>query len=110
MEHIYNLTDHGDTAEQYYGVDNVTNNERIITAFDNSAILKLNQEARKTDGFNYDKSMRVVAHIEPHTVKLLALTHKDPDAIAYLTEHDTAARDRMIRNYPHLFKACSGGV
>ena len=44
------------------------------------------------------------------TVRVLADVRKDADARAYLDEHDTAARDRMIRRYPDLFQACSGGV
>jgi hypothetical protein len=53
---------------------------------------------------------RRVARINMDTVRLLAIQRKDADALAYMNYHDEAARDRMIRNYPHLFKACSGGV
>ena len=111
MEHIYNLTDYkDDTAERFLGIDNVTNDQRLITQFDASSVYELNKEQRKSDGFSIDRSWRRVAHIDMNTVKLLAHNENDADAKAYLDYHDEAARDRMIRRYPHYFKACSGGI
>lgn len=78
------------------------------TIFNNDAILRLNHEERKTDGFSIDRNFRRIAHIDMNTVRILA--QKDKDAEAYLKAHDTDARDRMIRRYPEFFKACSGGV
>ena len=110
IEKLYNLTDAGDSSEKYYGIDNLTNDQRIITAFDNSEVLKQNAEDRKSDGFSIDHNFRLVAHIDMNTVKLLALNNHDADAKDYLDYHDADARDRMIRRYPEYFKACSGGV
>lgn len=108
MEKVYDLTDKGDTERTYFvhsdGVD------RIVKQGSDDDVLKQNYEDRKTDGFDLMHSFRRVAHIDMGTVRILAQVQHDKDAQAYLDYHDTAARDRMIRRYPDLFKACSGGV
>ena len=108
MEKIFDLTDKGDSERKLYAVDGTK--ERIITQANNDDVLKANFEDRKTDGFDFRHNIRRVARIDMNTVRLLAYQKHDNDAIAYLNEHDTAARDRMIEHYPHLFKACSGGI
>lgn len=108
MEKVYDLTDKGDTERTYFvhsdGVD------RIVKQGSDDDVLKQNYEDRKTDGFDLTHRFRRVAHIDMGTVRILAQVQHDKDAQAYLDDHDTAARDRMIRRYPDLFKACSGGV
>lgn len=108
MEKHYDLTEQGDSERKVYAVDGTK--ESIITTASNDEVLKQNYEERKEDGFDITHSIRRVAHIDMNTVRLLAITRKDCDAMAYLHHHDTDARDRMIRHYPDLFKACSGGV
>lgn len=84
--------------------------DKVQTVFENEEVLKANHESRKETGFDITHTLRLVARINMNTVRLLAINRKDADAMAYLNYHDTDARDRMIRHYPHLFKACSGGV
>ena len=108
MEKIFDLTEKGDSEKKTYAIDGTK--ERIITQANNDDVLKANYEDRKTDGFDSGHNIRRVARIDMNTVKLLAITRKDADAISYLNNHDTDARDRMIEHYPHLFKACSGGI
>lgn len=108
MERQYDLTDAGDTSRKIYTVDGTR--EIITTVSNNDSVLQQNYEDRKEDGWDITHSFRRVAHIDMDTVRLLAIQRKDADAMAYLNYHDTDARDRMIRHYPDLFKACSGGV
>ena len=108
MERFYNLTDAGDSDETVFATDG--RHDRIITRGNNDDVLKANYEGRKEDGFDITHSFRRVAHIDLGTVRLLAYVNHDQDAKAYIENHDTDARDRMIRRYPDLFKACSGGV
>ena len=108
MEKKYELTEHGDSERKIYTVDGTK--EKIVTVDNNDDVLQANYEGRKEDGFDITHSIRRVAHIDMNTVRLLAIARKDSDAMGYLYNHDTAARDRMIRHYPDLFKACSGGV
>lgn len=107
-EKVYDLTDAGDTEKTYFvrrdGQDHI-----VKTGCDDD-VLQQNYEDRKTDGFDPTRCFRRVAHIDMGTVRILADVQHDADARAYLEAHDTAARDRMIRRYPELFKACSGGV
>ena len=84
--------------------------DKVQTVFENDSVLAANKADRMADGFDITRMFRRVARIDMNTVRLLAIQRKDADAMAYLNYHDEAARDRMIRNYPHLFKACSGGV
>lgn len=109
MEKIYDLTDKGDTERTYF-VQGAGGKDRIVKQGSDDDVLRQNYEDRKTDGFDLTRSWRRVAHIDMGTVRILAQVQHDTDAQAYLDEHDTAARDRMIRRYPDLFRACSGGV
>ncbi|WP_196601654.1 hypothetical protein [Pectinatus frisingensis] len=84
--------------------------KKITTEFNNDDVLKQNYEGRKMSGFDAGRHIRCVAHIEMNTVRMLAYKNHDEDAFNYLEYHDTAARDRMIKKYPILFKACSGGI
>ncbi len=105
----YELTDIGDTSRKILSTNGAE--DRITTIFNNDSVLKQNQEDRKDDGFMMLPGLglvRRVAHIDMNTVKLLA-SQGDKNAKLYL-QGDTDARDRMIREYPHLFKACSGRV
>ena len=105
----YELTEAGDTSRKIFSTNGTE--DRVTTIFNNDAVLKLNQEQRKDDGFMMMPGLglvRRVAHIDMNTVKLLA-NQGDKNAKAYL-QGDTNARDRMIREYPHLFKACSGRI
>ena len=105
----YELTEAGDTSRKILSTNGTE--DRVTTIFNNDAVLKLNQEQRKDDGFMMMPGLglvRRVAHIDMNTVKLLA-NQGDKNAKAYL-QGDTNARDRMIREYPHLFKACSGRI
>ena len=108
MEKEIEFTDNGDTERKIYVADGTK--EKIVTVANNDDVLQANYEGRKEDGFDITRSIRRVAHIDMNTVRLLAIARKDADAVGYLYNHDTAARDRMIRHYPDLFKACSGGV
>jgi hypothetical protein len=108
MERQYELTGKGDSDRTFYTVDGTK--ESITTVADNEDVLQQNYKGRNEDGFDSTHSIRRVAHIDLSTVRLLAIVRKDSDAMAYLHDHDTQARDRMIRHYPDLFKACSGGV
>lgn len=109
MEKIYDLTDKGDTERTYY-VQGKCGKDRIIKQGSDDDVLRQNYEDRKTDGFDLTHSFRRVAHIDMGTVRVLASVQHDKDAQAYLDYHDADARDRMIRRYPDLFKACSGRV
>ena len=102
------LIDSDGTKQKIYVEDK--DGDKVQTVFENDSVLKANQADRLTDGFDITRMFRRVARINMDTVRLLAIQRKDADALAYMNYHDEAARDRMIRNYPHLFKACSGGV
>lgn len=107
VESVYiPISDPGDAGELYYN----TMDDTVTTVVRTDALQRLCYEHQKEDGWTPDRSMRRVAHIELNTVKLLALQKGDSDAYSYLYENDARARDRMIRRYPHLFKACSGGI
>lgn len=108
MEKQYDLTDAGDTERKIFVTDGKKDFIRTVGRDDD--VLRKNYEDRKSDGWDLTHSFRRVAHIDLGTVRLLANVRKDADAKAYLVSHDTDARDRMIRHYPELFKACSGGV
>ena len=108
MEKAIEITDASDTERKIYVADGAK--EKIVTIGNDDDVLQANYEGRKEDGFDLTRSIRRVAHIDMGTVHLLAIHRKDADAMAYLHHHDTDARDRMIRRYPDLFKACSGGV
>ena len=106
----YELTDSGDSCRKVLSLDD-RHGDHIITIGNNDAVLAQNHEDRKDDGFMMLPGLglvRRVAHIDMNTVKLLA-RQGDKNAKLYL-QGDTDARDRMIREYPHLFKACSGRV
>ena len=100
---IYDLTEPGDVMRQYYDADS----DEVVTVVDTDSVSRLCAEHQKYDGFTPDRSMRLVAHIELDTVKLLAKMG-DMDAYAYYYEDDERARDRMINKHPEYFKACSG--
>lgn len=105
----YELTESGDSARKILSTNGTE--DHITTVFNNDAVLALNAEERKDDGFVILPGLglcRRVAHIDMNTVKLLA-SQGDKNAKAYLAG-DTNARDRMIREHPHIFKACSGRV
>ncbi len=106
VEKIYELTAEGDAQRKFLSLDK--DGDRIITLGNNDAVLRQNYEDRKEDGFDLSRNIRRVAHIDLGTVSLLAYREFDPDAMAYLRDHDPKARDRMIERYPELFKACSG--
>lgn len=108
MEKQFDLTEAGDTERKIFVTDGKTDVIRTVGRDDD--VLKQNYEERKESGWDITHSFRRVAHIDLGTVRLLANVRKDADAKAYLVNHDTDARDRMIRHYPDLFKACSGGV
>lgn len=101
---MYEITDKDDSDRKFI------DGNKIITLDNNDDVLAANYEDRKTDGFDIGHHFRRVARIDMNTVRLLAFKDKDADAIAYLNEHDTAARDRIIERYPLLFKACSGRI
>lgn len=108
MERIIDITDKYDASRHFYSVDGTK--EKFITVGNNDAVLEANEEDRKESGFDIGHHFRRVARIDMNTVRLLAITRKDSDAIEYLNYHDANARDRMIEKYPDLFKACSGGI
>lgn len=108
MEKCFELTERGDSERTFLVAG--SRGDRIVHAGCDDDVLRANAEGRKEDGFDVSRRFRRVAHIDLGTVRVLADVQKDADAKAYLEEHDTAARDRMIRRYPDLFKACSGGV
>lgn len=109
MDKVYDVTDAGDSERTLVLLD-MHGNDRIIRVGDNATVLAQNAEDRKHDGFDITRSIRRVARIDMGTVRYLANVEHDADARAYLEEHDTAARDRLIERYPVFFKACSGGV
>lgn len=100
------LSEPGDAGEQYFD----TTTGKVVNVVRTDSIQRLCYEHQKEHGFTPDHAARRVAHIDLNTVKLLAVLNKDSDAHAYLYEHDTKARDRMINRYPTYFKACYGGI
>ena len=102
------IVDSDGTRQKIYVEDK--DGDKVQKVFENDSVLAANKTDRMSDGFDITRMFRRVARIDMNTVRLLAIQRKDADAMAYLNYHDEAARDRMIRNYPHLFKACSGGV
>lgn len=109
MEKCFELTEQGDSERTFF-VSGGAKGDCIVHSGYDDDVLRANAEGRKEDGFDVTRRFRRVAHIDLGTVRVLADVRKDADARAYLDEHDTAARDRMIRRYPDLFQACSGGV
>ena len=96
----------GESVKQFYVVSG--GKESVVTCGNDDVVQQANYEDRKNDGFSGDRSIRRVARIYMPTVRMLA-AQGDYDAMLYL-QGDTKARDRMINNYPLLFKACSGGT
>lgn len=102
---IYNLTDYGDTSEQFYDADMDCLINRIRT--DETSALCM--EHQKYDGFTPDRGMRLIAHVDLDTVKFLAAMG-ETEAHEYYYEGNKKSLIKMIRRHPELFKACSGGI
>ena len=99
---MIDLSDKDDIQRHLLSLSKDGRDDRIIHIGNNDAVLQQNAEERKDDGFiniPFFGKIRRVAHIDMGTVHLLAHKH-DADAISYLENNDTQARDRLIRNYP----------
>lgn len=100
------ISEKDDVGELYYD----TMDDKVTTVVRTDGLQQLCYEHQKEDGFSPDRKVRRIAHIDLNLAKFLALGMKDSDAYSFLYEHDTNAMMRMIKRYPHFFKACSGGI